>query len=120
MNMKKLTNVVALEMVLAMVEVQSNQELVSKLETMKAQFEKKANRSTDGVKKLTATQVENRVLADKLYEMLHDEPQLQSDLQKELEVETSQKMTAIVKIVMETNNVVKDKLKGKVVLSLKA
>ena len=46
---KKLTNVVALEMVLAMEEVQANQELVAKLELMKAQFEKK-NKS--GVRKI--------------------------------------------------------------------
>ena len=39
--MKKLTNVLALEMVLGMAEVQANTELVAKLETMKAQFEKK-------------------------------------------------------------------------------
>ena len=39
--MKKLTNVLALEMVLAMEEVKSNQELVEKLTKMKEQFEKK-------------------------------------------------------------------------------
>ena len=39
--MKKLTNVLALEMVLGMAEVQANTDLVAKLETMKAQFEKK-------------------------------------------------------------------------------
>ena len=57
---KKLTNVVALEMVLAMEEVQANQELVAKLELMKAQFEKK-NKSgvrADGTKILTAEKVE--------------------------------------------------------------
>ena len=45
MNMKKLTNVKALEMVLEMKEVQSNEALVEKLTTMKAQFEKRNNRT---------------------------------------------------------------------------
>ena len=40
---KKLTNVLALEMVLAMEEVKSNQELVEKLTKLKEQFEKKNN-----------------------------------------------------------------------------
>ena len=48
--MKKLTNVLALEMVLAMAEVQANPELVEKLETMKASFEKKSNRAVNGEK----------------------------------------------------------------------
>ena len=43
--MKKLTNVLALEMVLGMAEVQANTELVAKLETMKAQFEKKNSKA---------------------------------------------------------------------------
>ena len=55
--MKKLTNVLALEMVLAMEEVKSNQELVEKLTKMKEQFEKKNNSGT-GSKKLTKTQPE--------------------------------------------------------------
>ena len=55
---KKLTNVSALEMVLAMEEVKSNQELVEKLTKMKEQFEKKNNSST-GSKRLTKTQIEN-------------------------------------------------------------
>ena len=63
---KKLTNVVALEMVLAMEEVQANQELVAKLELMKAQFEKK-NKSgvrADGTKILTAEQKKNEGLKE--------------------------------------------------------
>ena len=69
---KKLTNVVALEMVLAMEEVQANQELVAKLELMKAQFEKK-NKSgvrADGTKILTAEQKKNEGIKEQLIEVL--------------------------------------------------
>ena len=68
--MKKLTNVLALEMVLAMAEVQANPELVEKLETMKASFEKKASRAVNGEKKPTKAQLENIELAKKLKEKL--------------------------------------------------
>ncbi len=112
----KLTNASALGMVLAMAEVQANTELVAKLETMKAQFEKKANRSTDGVKKLTPTQIENQELAQVLKSMLTQEPQAQAELQKSIGVETSQKMTAIVKILGD--EVVKTKVKGKTMVAL--
>ena len=44
MNMKKLTNVKALEMVLEMKEVQSNEELVEKLTAMKTKWKSKNKR----------------------------------------------------------------------------
>ena len=67
--MKKLTNVLALEMVLAMEEVKSNQELVEKLTKMKEQFEKKNNSGT-GSKKLTKTQIENEEIKAQIQKFL--------------------------------------------------
>ena len=67
--MKKLTNVLALEMVLAMEEVKSNQELVEKLTKMKEQFEKKNNSGT-GSKKLTKTQIENEEIKAQILEVM--------------------------------------------------
>ena len=70
MKNTKLTNVKALEMVLAMEEVQNNSELVEKLENMKAQFEKKNASRANGEKKPTKTQLENMELAEQLKELL--------------------------------------------------
>lgn len=110
--MKKLTNVTALEMVLSMVEVQGNEELVAKLETMKATFEKKANRGATGEKKLTKTQMENIELAEQLKGLLTEEPQPQKELQAMLGVATSQKMTSIVKVLVENGSAIKETIKG--------
>ena len=100
---KKLTNVVALEMVLAMEEVQTNQELVAKLELMKAQFEKK-NKSgvrADGTKILTAEQKKNEIIKGQLIEVLArcEEPQQVKDLMRmeEFSGYTNQKLTALLK-----------------------
>ena len=112
MKNTKLTNVKALEMVLAMEEVQNNVELVEKLENMKAQFEKKNASRANGEKKPTKTQLENMELAEQLKELLTEEPQAQKDLQSQMEVATSQKMTAIVKILVEQGVAVKETIKG--------
>lgn len=112
MKNTKLTNVKALEMVLAMAEVQNNAELVEKLENMKAQFEKKNASRANGEKKLTKTQLENMELAEQLKELLTEEPQPQKELQAQIEVATSQKMTAIVKILVEQGVAVKETIKG--------
>ena len=100
---KKLTNVVALEMVLAMEEVQVNQELVAKLELMKAQFEKK-NKSgvrADGTKILTAEQKKNEGIKDQLIEVLArcEEPQQIKDLMRmeEFSEYSNQKLSALLK-----------------------
>ena len=60
MKNTKLTNVKALEMVLAMAEVQNNAELVEKLENMKAQFEKKNASRANGEKKPTKTLINSK------------------------------------------------------------
>ncbi len=109
--MKKLTNVLALEMVLGMVEVQANPELVEKLEIMKASFEKKASRAVNGEKKPTKTQLENMDLAEQLKGLLTTEFQTQKDLQAQLGVETSQKMTAIVKVLVNEGVAIKETIK---------
>ena len=100
---KKLTNVVALEMVLAMKEVQANQELVAKLELMKAQFEKK-NKSgvrADGTKILTAEQKKNEGIKEQLIEVLArcEEPQQIKDLMRmeEFSEYSNQKLSALLK-----------------------
>ena len=100
---KKLTNVVALEMVLAMEEVQVNQELVAKLELMKAQFEKK-NKSgvrADGTKILTAEQKKNEIIKEQLIEVLArcEEPQQIKDLMRmeEFSEYSNQKLSALLK-----------------------
>lgn len=110
--MKKLTNVLALEMVLGMAEVQANTELVEKLETMKNQFAKKNASRSNGEKKLTKTQLENIELAEKLLPLVSEELVPQKDLQAQLEIATSQKMTAVVKILIERGAVVKETVKG--------
>ena len=122
---KKLTNVIALEMVLAMKEVQTNQELVAKLELMKAQFEKK-NKSgvrADGTKILTAEQKKNEVIKEQLIEVLAkcEEPQQIKDLMRmeEFSEYSNQKLSALLKQLVsaekvervEDKNVAKFKIK---------
>ena len=112
--MKKLTNVKALEMVLEMKEVQSNEELVEKLTTMKAQFEKKSNRTATGDTKPTKTQQENEVLKGYIMEVLtlKKEPMTIAQIQAEdieLKDLTNQKMSALLKQLVDANQVVKTK-----------
>ena len=107
MNNKKLTNVVALEMVLAMEEVKSNQELVEKLTKMKEQFEKKNNSGT-GSKKLTKTQIKNEEIKAQILEVMTSEPitikELQTDLYS-LGEYTNQKLSALLKQLVGENKV---------------
>ena len=103
---KKLTNVVALEMVLAMEEVKSNQELVEKLTKMKEQFEKKNNSGTG--KKLTKTQIENEEIKAQILEVMTSEPKAIKELQAEnesLAEYTNQKLSALLKQLVGENKV---------------
>ena len=105
--MKKLTNVLALEMVLGMAEVQANTELVAKLETMKAQFEKK-NSSKSGEKKPTKTQIENEEIKAQILEVMTSEPKAIKELQaenKSLAEYTNQKLSALLKQLVGENKV---------------
>ena len=112
--MTKLTNVLALEMVLGMAEVQANVELVEKLTKMKEQFEKKNKSSVgaDGKKVLTAEQKKNEILKETILEILtrYEEPKQVKDLiseNEELANYTGQKISALITQLVKAEKVVK-------------
>ena len=112
--MTKLTNVLALEMVLGMKEVQANVELVEKLTKMKEQFEKKNKSSVgaDGKKVLTAEQKKNEVLKETILEVLtrYEEPKQIKELiaeNEELASYTGQKISALITQLLKAEKVVK-------------
>lgn len=112
--MTKLTNVLALEMVLGMKEVQANEELVEKLTKMKEQFEKKNKSSVgaDGKKVLTAEQKKNEILKETILEILtrYEEPKQVKDLiseNEELANYTGQKISALMTQLVKAEKVVK-------------
>ena len=112
--MTKLTNVLALEMVLGMKEVQANVELVEKLTKMKEQFEKKNKSSVgaDGKKVLTAEQKKNEILKETILEVLtrYEEPKQVKDLiseNEELANYTGQKISALMTQLLRDEKVVK-------------
>ena len=112
--MVKLTNVLALEMVLGMKEVQANVELVEKLTKMKEQFEKKNKSSVgaDGKKVLTAEQKKNEILKETILEILtrYEEPKQVKDLiseNEELANYTGQKISALMTQLVKAEKVVK-------------
>ena len=112
--MTKLTNVLALEMVLGMKEVQANVELVEKLTKMKEQFEKKNKSSVgaDGKKVLTAEQKKNEILKETILEVLarYEEPKQVKDLiteNEELSEYTGQKISALITQLVKAEKVVK-------------
>ena len=112
--MTKLTNVLALEMVLGMAEVQANVELVEKLTKMKEQFEKKNKSSVgaDGKKILTAEQKKNEILKETILEILtrYEEPKQVKDLiseNEELANYTGQKISALMTQLVKAEKVVK-------------
>ena len=112
--MTKLTNVLALEMVLGMEEVQANVELVEKLTKMKEQFEKKNKSSVgaDGKKVLTAEQKKNEGLKETILEVLtrYEEPKQIKDLiaeNEELVNYTGQKISALMAQLVKAEKVVK-------------
>ena len=112
--MTKLTNVLALEMVLGMKEVQANVELVEKLTKMKEQFEKKNKSSVgaDGKKVLTAEQKKNEGLKETILEVLtrYEEPKQIKELiaeNEELASYTGQKISALMTQLVKAEKVVK-------------
>ena len=112
--MTKLTNVLALEMVLGIKEVQANVELVEKLTKMKEQFEKKNKSSVgaDGKKVLTAEQKKNEGLKEIILEVLtrYEEPKQVKDLiaeNEELASYTGQKISALITQLVKAEKVVK-------------
>ena len=114
--MKKLTNVSALEMVLGFAEVQKNAELVEKLTTMKNQFEKKNN--STGLRKPTKTQEQNAELIEIIYQYLAEvmEEKTITDLMnsiQELEGLSNQKVSSLLKKLVDTDRVEKTLIKRK-------
>ena len=112
--MTKLTNVLALEMVLGMKEVQANVELVEKLTKMKEQFEKKNKSSVgaDGKKVLTAEQKKNEGLKETILEVLtrYEEPKQIKELiaeNEELVNYTGQKISALMAQLVKAEKVIK-------------
>ena len=112
--MVKLTNVLALEMVLGMKEVQANVELVEKLTKMKEQFEKKNKSSVgaDGKKVLTAEQKKNEILKETILEVLtrYEEPKQIKELiaeNEELASYTGQKISALITQLVKAEKVIK-------------
>ena len=112
--MVKLTNVLALEMVLGMAEVQANVELVEKLTKMKEQFEKKNKSSVgaDGKKVLTAEQKKNEGLKEIILEVLtrYEEPKQVKELiaeNEELASYTGQKISALITQLVKAEKVIK-------------
>ena len=112
--MVKLTNVLALEMVLGMAEVQANVELVEKLTKMKEQFEKKNKSSVgaDGKKVLTAEQKKNEGLKEIILEVLtrYEEPKQVKELiaeNEELSSYTGQKISALITQLVKAEKVIK-------------
>ena len=114
--MKKLTNIVALEMVLSFKEVQANPELVEKLTTMKNQFAKKNNSES----KPSKNQLLNNGIKETLLNILkgYDEPKMIKDLQSENEaisptVYSNQKVSALLKQLVADGSVIRVEIKGK-------
>ena len=110
--MKKLTNVMALTMVLGMEEVKANPELVEKLEKMLAQFEKKNGSSEN--RKPTKTQLENEGLKTQLIEILsnYEEPKAIKELQAENEeinatIISNQKISALFRQLIQEGKLVR-------------
>lgn len=106
--MKKLTNVVALEMVLGFEEVKANAELVEKLTKMKEQFEKK---NGTGEKKPTKAQEENEKIKAQIVEFLGTlaEPIQIKEIQlvDEFKLYSNQKLSALLKQLVECGTVEK-------------
>lgn len=118
--MKKLTNVSAMEMVLSFEEVQQNAELFDKLTKIKEQFEKK--NSTKGDRKPTKTQVENIHLMEIILDCLGDgEQRTITEIQQsstELAEFSNQKMSSLLKKLVDTGRVVKSVEKRKTLFKI--
>ena len=106
--MKKLTNVSALEFVLALDVVKENVEVFDKLTTIKAQFERKNSSKSD---KPTKTQLENEKIKAQILEVLTEEPKTVTQILTEntevFEGLTNQKISALLKQLVEKGSVEK-------------
>ena len=108
--MEKITNVKALEFVLANANLPK--EYAEKIEKMKAQFEKK----NSAEKKPTATQVANEGIKNIILETLGEKSMTVSEMQKansELAELSNQKISALIKQMTDNGSVVREEIKRK-------
>ena len=108
--MEKITNVKALSIVLDTCELSA--EVRAKLEKMKAQFEKK----NSAEKKPTATQIANEGIKKIIFETLGEKSMTISEMQKansELAEFHNQKISALLKQMIESGSVVREEIKRK-------
>ena len=108
--MEKITNVKALEFVLANANLPK--EYAEKIEKMKAQFEKK----NSAEKKPTATQVANEGIKSVILETLGEKSMTITEMQKansELAELSNQKISALIKQMTDNGSVVREEIKRK-------
>ena len=108
--MEKITNVKALAYVLANVELPK--EYAEKIEKMKAQFEKK----NSAEKKPTATQIANEGIKSVILEVIGEKSMTITEMQKingELAELSNQKISALLKQMVENGSVVREEIKRK-------
>ena len=108
--MEKITNVKALEFVLANANLPK--EYAEKIEKMKAQFEKK----NSAEKKPTATQVANEGIKSVILEVIGEKSMTITEMQKvngELAELSNQKISALLKQMVENGSVVREEIKRK-------
>lgn len=108
--MEKITNVKALSIVLDTCELSA--EVRAKLEKMKSQFEKK----NSAEKKPTATQIANEGIKSVILEVLGDSSLTITEMQKingELAELSNQKISALLKQMVESGSVVREEIKRK-------
>ena len=112
--MEKITNVKALAYVLENCELTA--EVKAKIEKMKAQFEKK----NSAEKKPTATQIANEGIKSVILETLGDSSLTITEMQKingELAELSNQKISALLKQMVESGSVVREEIKRKAYFS---
>ena len=108
--MEKITNVKALEFVLANANLPK--EYAEKIEKMKAQFEKK----NSAEKKPTATQIANEGIKSVILEVIGEKSMTITEMQKvngELAELSNQKISALLKQMVENGSVVREEIKRK-------
>lgn len=108
--MEKITNVKALSIVLDTCELSA--EVRAKLEKMKIQFEKK----NSAEKKPTTTQIANEGIKSVILETLGDSSLTITEMQKingELAELSNQKISALLKQMIESGSVVREEIKRK-------
>lgn len=108
--MEKLTNVKALEIAIASV---SDADVVAKLQTMKAQFEKKNHAD----RKPTANQLDNEKFKNVILANMGDTAWTITDIQKNILGDypelSNQRVSAIMKQLLEDNSVTREVVKRK-------